>query len=86
MTNEAEARAACEGYKYMSLECPGTNGFETFCLDVYDADSILADGECEGNPTDLSLNNGSNGHCVGPYTWDTGIYGGGWHRGSLYLL
>ena len=86
LRTEAEARAACAGYKYMSLECPHGGGFYTLCVNVYDANSVIADGECQGNPTDLSINNGSNGGCVGPYKWDTGIYVGGWRRGALYEL
>jgi hypothetical protein len=84
--SEATARKWCAGYKHMSLECPTSGGFEVFCVNKYHTSSLLPAADCMGGPKlSRALNNGSNGHCRGGYKWGK-VYGGGWHRGTLYAM
>jgi hypothetical protein len=80
-----QAEQWCNGYKYVSLECPNSKGFEVFC--VNNPSGIkLHKGNCEGKPAHQgNLGSGKNHHCVGPYKWG-GYWGGGWHRGALYPM
>jgi hypothetical protein len=86
---EAEARALCVGKKYMSLECPTTDGYEVWCADDISDMPVLADAECMGTTSDTSINNGKNGGCDaggGTYLTTDGLNMGGHHRGSLYAI
>ena len=86
---EAEARALCVGKKYMSLECPTTDGYEVWCADDISDMPVLADAECMGTNSDTSINNGKNGGCDaggGTYLTTDGLNMGGHHRGSLYAI
>ena len=82
---EAEARALCSNSKYMSLECPTADGFETWCVDdISKADELLGK-ECKGDVAGTALYGGKNNHCVGPYKWGN-VNGGGASRGALYKI
>ena len=86
---EAEARALCAGKKYMSLECPTTDGYEVWCADDISDMPVLADAECMGTTSDTSVHNGQNGGCDaggGSYVTSGGLNMGGAHRGSLYKI
>jgi len=86
---ESEARALCAGKKYMSLECPTTDGYEVWCADDISDMPVLADAECMGTTSDTSINNGKNGGCDaggGTYMTTEGLNMGGHHRGSLYEI
>ena len=86
---EAEARALCVGKKYMSLECPTTDGYEVWCADDISDMPVLADAECMGTTSDTSINNDKNGGCDaggGTYLTTDGLNMGGHHRGSLYAI
>lgn len=54
----AVAVAMCQGYAYMSIECPQFGGFEVYCVNFYNSNDILDDGECTVNPEDMRLNYG----------------------------
>jgi hypothetical protein len=87
MKNFEDGKKTCRdrGFSHASLECPTSGGFEVFCANGPGTARRLADEECDGNPYDRDLNSGRNGHCVGPYRWDTeNVMGGGWHRGAFY--
>ena len=84
-----EAKIACQGYKYLSIECPGKNGFEVFCLNELGLQGSrqILDGECMNDLYDTSLNGAHNGHCNGPYfDVEDRVWLGGWHRGAVYLV
>ena len=86
---EAEARALCAGKKYMSLECPNTDGYEVWCADDISDMPVIADAECMGTTSDTTLNGGQNGGCDaggGSYVTSGGLNMGGWHRGLLYEI
>merc|ERR1711871_271521 len=78
------AHSWCKGSKYMSLECPTSGGFEVWCVPdgKMPQDKLPFEG-CQGNPVTKDLNDANNGHCSGPFKVD-GVWGGGWHRGTLY--
>jgi hypothetical protein len=81
-----DAKNACKGWKYISLECPTHGGFEAFCVNNFPHGHKMAWENCEGESQHQeNHNNGANGHCGGPYKWD-GVFTGGWHRGALYAL
>jgi len=92
-TSESTCRGWCNGFTYMSLECPtSAGGFECFCvntLSLTGSHGQIATSECQGKPADKNLNNGQNGHCVDPnnlsYKYGD-VWGGGWHRGMVYKL
>jgi hypothetical protein len=79
-----QAKKWCKGYKYMSLECPTSGGFEVFCVNK-PSPTKIPDKDCQGHPTVKSLTGGKNHHCVGPYKYGN-TWGGGAHRGVLYPL
>ena len=79
-----QAKKWCKGYKYMSLECPTSGGFEVFCVNK-PSPTKIPDKDCQGHPTVKSLTGGRNHHCVGPYKYGN-TWGGGAHRGVLYPL
>ena len=86
---EAEARALCAGKKYMSLECPTTDGYEVWCADDISDMPVLADAECMGTTTDVVPGHPTNGGCDaggGTYLTTDGLNMGGAHRGSLYAI
>ena len=86
---EAEARALCVGKKYMSLECPTTDGYEVWCADDISDMPVLADAECMGTTTDVVPGHPTNGGCDaggGTYLTTDGLNMGGHHRGSLYAI
>jgi len=86
---EAEARALCVGKKYMSLECPTTDGYEVWCADDISDMPVLADAECMGTTTDVVPGHPTNGGCDaggGTYLTTDGLNMGGAHRGSLYAI
>jgi len=79
-----EAKTKCKGYEYMSLECPNPGGFEIFCVNKPSTHK-LPDKDCQGTPTDKTVTDGDNRHCVGPYKYGN-MWVGGAHRGVLYPL
>jgi hypothetical protein len=82
-----DAVSKCQGYDYMSVECPTNTGFQLFCVPTIPPRSaIIDDANCGGLTSSTpQLNYGSNGHCTGPYFQD-GYALGGWHRGRLYAV
>ena len=85
-TGLSDMQSSCAGYTYLSIECPDDGDVNLFCANnLGGIGNELGYGNCEGSPSDTSLNSGSNGHCTGPYIFQGGLPTGGWHRGAVYL-
>jgi hypothetical protein len=82
----ADAKKACKGFEYASLECPTAAGAEAWCLNKIGNSRLLADHECYGTLTDTKDGlPGSPAHCVGPYDIG-GAIGGGRNRAAIYRI